>query len=395
MNPTLKIEDDTSTHRASDAVPAAQPSVGRRSMLKLGAAAGGALLGVGIAATGRDAAAAVVAGSSASAAESKRVVDRIDVHTHFIPAFYRQALVDAGLSKPDGIRGIPDWDEAAMLKLMDQLGVATAILSISSPGVHFGDDAKARALSRRVNEEARRLVDAYPGRFGFFASMPLPDVQGALDEAIYALDTLHADGVVFESNQHGMYLGDPKLDALYAELNRRNAVIFIHPTSPACDCSSRLRASYPQPMLEFIFDTTRSVSDMVLSGVLNLYPNLRVIVPHAGAALPMLTERIELLLPLLGTAGNPVSMRAAMRSLHFDLAGAPVPEMLGALLQVADPAHIHYGSDYPFTPPDTCEALLRKIETTSLLDQGMRRRVLRDNSRALFPHLASRASKLT
>lgn len=395
MNPTLKIEDDTSTHSASDPAPAAQPSVGRRSMLKLGAAAGGAFLGVGIAATGRDATAAVVAGSSASAAESKRVVDCIDVHAHFIPAFYRQALIDAGLSKPDGIRGIPDWDEAAMLKLMDQLGVATAILSISSPGVHFGDDAKARALSRRVNQEARRLVDAYPGRFGFFASVPLPDVQGALEEAIYALDTLHADGVVFESNQHGMYLGDPKLDALYAELNRRNAVIFIHPTSPACDCSSRLRASYPQPMLEFIFDTTRSVSDMVLSGVLNLYPKLRVIVPHAGAALPMLTERIELLLPLLGSAGAPVSMRAAMRSLHFDLAGAPVPEMLGALLQVADPAHIHYGSDYPFTPPDTCEALLRKIETTSLLDQGMRRRVLRDNSRALFPHLASRASKLT
>jgi predicted TIM-barrel fold metal-dependent hydrolase len=375
-------------------IGAVQPKANRRSVLRLGAAAGGAFLGLGMAAANAhaDAGTAAPGGVQDLPLDGERQRDRIDVHAHFIPAFYRQALIDAGLSKPDGIRGIPEWDEASMLGLMDQLGVATAMLSISSPGVHFGDDSKARALSRRINEEARRLADAHPGRFGSFASLPLPDVQGALEEAVYALDTLRADGVVFESNQHGMYLGDPKLDSLYAELDRRRAVIFVHPTSPACDCSSRLRASYPQPMLEFIFDTTRSISDMVLSGVLKRYPNLRVIVPHAGAALPMLTERIELLLPLLGQGGDAVSMRTAMRTLHFDLAGAPVPEMLGALLQVADPSHIHYGSDYPFTPADSCNALL-KIETTPLLDHAMRRRVLRDNSRALFPHLAGRTGK--
>lgn len=357
-----------------------------------GAAAGGAILGLGMAADDvrADAAERSATGAQDIPSDAGRQRDRIDVHAHFIPAFYRQALIEAGLSKPDGIRAIPEWDEAVMLSLMDRLGVATAMLSISSPGVHFGDDTKARALSRRVNEEARRLVNAHPGRFGFFASVPLPDVQGALEEVAYALDTLQADGLAFETNQHGLYLGDSRLEPLYAELDRRHAVVFVHPTSPACDCSARLRESYPQPMLEFIFDTTRSISDMVLSGVLKRYPNIRVIVPHAGAALPMLTERIELLLPLLGQGGDAVSMRAAMRTLHFDLAGAPVPEMLGALLQVADPSHIHYGSDYPFTPADTCDALLRKIESTPLLDQAMRLRVLRDNSRTLFPQLAAR-----
>ena len=284
---------------------------------------------------------------------------------------------------------MPEWDVESTLRVMDRLGVATAMLSISSPGVHFGDDAKARVLSRRVNEEGRRLVDAYPGRFGLFASMPLPDVDGAIAEATYAFNVLHADGVVFETNQHGIYLGDPKLEPLYAELNRRKAVMFVHPTSPACSCSDRLHQQYPQPMLEFLFDTTRSISDMVLAGVLERFPDLRVIVPHAGAALPVLLERIELLLPLLGQGKPMPSMRDAMRKLHFDLAGAPVPQLLGALLQVADPKRIHYGSDYPFTPADACDALLKKIETTPLLDSKTREDILRTNTLSLFPRVSA------
>jgi predicted TIM-barrel fold metal-dependent hydrolase len=199
---------------------------------------------------------------------------------------------------------------------------------------------------------------------------------------------LQADGVVLETNHHGLYLGDPKLDPVYAELNRRRAVIFLHPTSPACSCCERQSQRYPRPLLEFMFDTTRSVSDMVLAGVLERFPDLRVIVPHAGAALPVLVERIELLLPMLSEHGTAPSMRDAMRKLHFDLAGAPVPRLLEALLQVADPERIHYGSDYPFTPADACARLLRQIEATPLLDDTMRNRILRENARALFPRIA-------
>jgi predicted TIM-barrel fold metal-dependent hydrolase len=318
-----------------------------------------------------------------------RDLKRIDVHAHYIPEFYREILVESGLGQPDGIGSLPPWDEKKALRAMDRFGVSTAILSISSPGVHFGDDSQARTLARRLNEEGTRLIEEYPNRFGLFASVPLPDVEGSIQEAIYALDELGADGVVVESNHRGMYLGDPLLDPLYQELDRRGTVVFVHPTSPPCHCSARLAQQYLQPMMEFIFETTRSICDMILSGVLERFPNLRVMVPHAGAALPVLTERIDLLLPLLGRSkGGPLkSMRETLRNLHFDLAGAPIPELLGALLQMADYNRIHYGSDYPFTPPDACLSLLHQIESTPLLNQDLRKRIFRDSALNLFPQL--------
>jgi predicted TIM-barrel fold metal-dependent hydrolase len=234
-------------------------------------------------------------------------------------------------------------------------------------------------------------MDRYPGRIGLFASLPLPDVEASIEEAERALDDLGADGVVFESNHHGVYLGDPVLDPLYAELDKRSAVIFVHPTSPACECSARESKLYPRPMLEFLFDSTRSIADMVLSGVLKRFPNLKVIVPHAGAALPILMERIELLLPLLGKPGEsvPPSMREAMRELHFDLAGAPVPQLLPALLSVADIKHIHYGSDYPFTPEDSCSLLAERIASTPILTSADQALIWRDNALELFPRFAN------
>jgi predicted TIM-barrel fold metal-dependent hydrolase len=326
-------------------------------------------------------------------ASKPRPVERIDVHAHFLPAFYRQALIDAGESQPDGIASLPQWDEKTTLRVMDDLGIQTALLSISSPGVHFGDDARALDLARRCNDEGARLQTAYPGRFGHFACLPLPDVEGSIKEAARALDQLSADGVILETNHRGIYLGDPQLDPLYAELNRREAVIFVHPTSPACSCCSRLSASYPQPMVEFMFETTRSIADMVLSGVLERYPRLKVIVPHAGAALPALSERIELLLPMLGKEGapKPPSLREALRKLHFDLAGAPVPHLLEVLLSVADPHRLHYGSDYPFTPAHVCDMLAQKIENTPALTDELRQRIWSDNARELFPRLSGSA----
>ena len=315
----------------------------------------------------------------------------VDVHMHFIPAFYRHALASANMSSPDGISALPPWDEEDFLRVMDSLQIETAVLSISSPGVHFGNDRKALGLARKVNDEGRRLMDRYPGRIGLFASLPLPDLEASIKEAARALDDLGADGVVFESNHHGVYLGDPVLDPLYAELDKRSAVIFVHPTSPACECSARESKLYPRPMLEFLFDSTRSIADMVLSGVLKRFPNLKVIVPHAGAALPILMERIELLLPLLGRPGEsvPPSMREAMRELHFDLAGAPVPQLLPALLSVADIKHIHYGSDYPFTPEDSCSRLAERIASTPILTSADQALIWRDNALELFPRFAN------
>jgi len=311
--------------------------------------------------------------------------ERIDLHAHYIPDFYREALLAAGQAQPDGIPAIPEWDEPSALRAMDELNVGTAILSISSPGVHFGDPGDAVALARRVNEEGARLVKRYPGRFGFFASLPVPEFDEAVDELRYALDVLGADGVVLESNQRGVYLGDERLEPIYAEVAARNSLVFTHPTTPFG--AEHLSGRYPRPMLEFMFESTRSVADFILSGVLNRHPSLRLVVPHAGAALPVLVNRIDMLLPLLATPGGDAapSAREAMGQLHFDLAGAPVEELLRALLSVANPAHLYYGSDFPFTPFDACAGLAEQLEKTSLLDDEQRGQMFQGNAKALLP----------
>ena len=180
------------------------------------------------------------------------------------------------------------------------------------------------------------------------------------------------------------------MERLYAELNWRKTVAFIHPTSPSCSCCESLALGYPRPIMEFLFETTRSVVQMILSGVTIRYPDLRIIVPHAGAMLPVIASRVELLSPLLPLAkDHPLpDLRAELRKLHYDLAGAPLPELLGALLQVADKNHLHYGSDWPFTPADACEKLARQLDATPLLNADAKHATMDGNARQLFPRLA-------
>lgn len=313
---------------------------------------------------------------------------RIDVHCHYLPDFYRQALEENGQTQPDGMSAIPEWSEASALETMNQLGVRTAMLSISSPGIHFSNDADARALARRINDEGARLKREHPDRFGFFAITPLPDLDGAIAEATRALDDLDADGVSVETNQNGIYLGDEKLDVFYKELNKRKAVIFIHPTSPSCPCCESLALGYPRPMLEFMFETTRSVSQMILSGVTQRYPDLHIVVPHAGAALPVLASRLETLISIFEGGDAALNFKRELSRLHYDLAGAPLPELLSALLQIVSPERLLYGSDWPFTPTKSCMTLAKQLDETPLLTGEQRTQAMNSNALKLFPRLA-------
>jgi 6-methylsalicylate decarboxylase len=316
---------------------------------------------------------------------------RIDVHAHFLPNFYHDALVEAGQTSPDGFPGIPKWNEEAALNMMDQLQIEAALLSISSPGVHFGNDQKAKALSRRVNEEGTRLRQAHPRRFGLFAATPLPNIDMAIEEAVYAIDQLHAEGVCVESNHHGLYHGDPKLDPFYAELNRRKAAVFIHPTSPSCEGCGPLSLGYPSPMLEFMFETTRTVTHLVLSGVTTRFPDMRIIIPHAGAALSVLASRVDALAPFLlkGSATVIPQLKTEMRKLYYDLAGAPLPVLLDALLKIVDPDHLLYGSDWPFTPTAAVKDAVSALDSTPLLNGDLRQAVMAENALRLFAGLRS------
>ncbi|WP_299541358.1 amidohydrolase family protein [uncultured Streptomyces sp.] len=279
----------------------------------------------------------------------------IDVHAHFVTDSYVARARKAGHHLPDGVPAWPSWSARDHLALMDRSGIETAVLSVSSPGVHFGDPASARALAREVNEDGAAVVRDHPGRFGLFASLPLPDVEGALAEIGHAFDTLGADGVVLETNTEGVYLGDPRLEPVFAELDRREAVVFLHPTSPVCWEKSAL--GRPRPMIEFIFDTARTVTDLLFAGTLDRHPRLKVIVPHCGGALPVLADRIngfmKLFLP--GEQDAPDAV-AQLGRLYYDLAGPAFPRQLPALLNLAAPDHLLYGSDYCWTPSAAAEA---------------------------------------
>lgn len=354
----------------------------------IGIAAGAAILSTPVA-TATSLSSNDTAGSSDKPKSPK---GRIDVHTHYIPDTYRAALEAAGHSKPSGMPGIPAWSVDQHLRVMDKLGIQTSMLSISAPGLHFGDDQAARKMARYCNDEGANAVKAHPDRFGLFAVTPLPDVEGALLEIDYAFDVLKADGIVMETNFHGLYLGDEKLEQVFASINRRQGTLFIHPTNPHCPCCQDGKTlqplNYPYPMMEFIFETTRAVFNLILSGTLERYPDIKVIVPHAGAAVPLLAERAA----AFGAFGvgkqKDKPLHDSLRRLYYDLAGFPVPVALDALLHVADPTHILYGSDWPFTPEPLAIKLAADLDNAGQITSAMHQAFMRDNALAMFPRLS-------
>ncbi|MFJ2645615.1 amidohydrolase family protein [Streptomyces sp. NPDC087420] len=308
----------------------------------------------------------------------------IDVHAHYITPTYRQALIDAGLDQPDGMSAIPAWSVDGALELMDSTGIAAALLSVSSPGFAVGDHHTARALVRQVNEEGAALVKANPTRFGLLASLPLPDADAAVEEVAHVFDVLKADGISLETNYEGTYLGDPSFRPVLAELNERQAVVHLHPTSPACWEATALGRA--RPMIEFLFDTTRTVTQLILDRVVENYPDIRFIVPHAGAALPVLADRIAAF--ALTESTPPVDVIGALKRLHYDVAGFALPRALPALLHLVDTERLLYGSDYPFTAEAAVKALGVRLAATDVLTAQQRQRVLSGNAARLFPRLA-------
>jgi 6-methylsalicylate decarboxylase len=312
--------------------------------------------------------------------------DRIDVHFHYLSPEYREKMIDAVGAWSDGFPA-PHWSAEGALAMMDRMGIATGMLSVSSPGVHFGNDANARILARSVNEFAARTIGEHRGRFGGFASLPLPDVDGALEEIAYAFDTLKLDGVVMLTNFNGVYLGDKRLDPVFDELNRRSAVLFIHPTSPICWQQSAL--GYPRPMIEFTFDSTRAVVNLIFSGTTARCPKLRIIVPHAGGTLPFLARRIGMFARGLasGSANAPICAEEQLRRLYYDLAGSPGSNALAPLLEMTERSHILYGSDYVHTPEAVVSMHLAELLSSKLLSPEDFQAIARTNALALIPRL--------
>lgn len=220
-----------------------------------------------------------------------------------------------------------------------------------------------RQVIRACNEYGARLKAAYPDRFRFCAALPLPDVESAVAEAIYALDTLGADGVKLATNSRGQYLGDEALDPLMEVLDSRQAVILIHPHKPV-PVNEPLTGRVPLAACEYLAETTRALMNMLARNLLVRYPHVKVVVPHCGSFLPLAVPRMKAIMPALQARGSmgEVDMEANLSRLYYDLAGAASPAVIRTLLTITTPDHILYGSDYPYQPAEVLTRNLRQLE---------------------------------
>ncbi|MEU6579583.1 amidohydrolase family protein [Nocardia sp. NPDC046763] len=312
---------------------------------------------------------------------------RIDTHHHIVPPLYRDWLLSQG--ETAGGLPVPTWDVDTDLAFMDSQGIQAAVLSVSTPGTHLGDDTEARTWARKVNDYAAEIVKDRPGRYGFFATLPLPDVDGALEEAAYALDQLGADGIILLANHRGTYLGDPSFEPLMAELGRRGTTVFVHPA----ELPGPLVPGVPPFAADFLLDTTRAAMNLVLSGTTTRHPDTTFILSHGGGFLPYAAHRISLTLEgyqqITGVESvmHRETILAELRRFYFDTALTANPDTLPTLLTFADPTRITFGSDFPYATPEISAYFTHQLDAYPL-DNHQRTAIDHRNAEALFPRLA-------
>jgi 6-methylsalicylate decarboxylase len=308
---------------------------------------------------------------------------RIDVHHHAFPPEYLAATERLGLKAGGGI-AFPDWSPTASIEIMDKHGIGAAILSLASPGVYFGDAVAARDLARGCNEYMASLVRERPDRFGFFAHVPLPSTSDAINETAHAFDTLKCDGIGLLGDVDDRFLGNPEFDELMQELDRRKAVVFIHPNVHSS--SKQLGLKFPAALFEFLADTTRAVLNLALSGTLHRYREVRWILSHAGGAVACHAWRWALAdrSPLV-QKNAPNGVLSYLRQLYFDTALSPSPFAMKPVLDLAGPGHVLFGSDFPYVHGDVLDYEVEQLDELDVFDPPAREAMTNGNALKLFP----------
>jgi len=318
---------------------------------------------------------------------------RIDVHHHLIPPAFTQTMAAKGITEVAGTP-LPSWTPAQSIAVMDDNGIATAITSLSAPGVYFGDVGEACDLARRCNDFAAEMAVRYPRRFGSFAVLPMPFTAQACVEAVYALDVLKADGIVLLGSTEGRFLGDPAFDELMAELDRRQTIVFVHPNIHRT--STEIGLSTAAFILEFLCDTTRAAVNLILSGTMERHPNTRWILAHAGGFLPFIAWRVSLVNNFPRYAETaPQGVLTYVRRFYYDTALSPSPFALAALRELVDPSHILFGSDFPFAPASLVGVEVKNLGDLTLFDEATMAGIGRGHSLGLFPKHAHAGEQVT
>ena len=302
----------------------------------------------------------------------------IDVHHHIAPPAYI-AEGGAGVGGP-----LKTWSLAKSLEDLEQAGVATAIVSITQLAKHIASDAQRRNLARSCNDYAAKLVADHRGRFGMFTALPLPDVEGALREIEYGMDVLKADGVGMYTSYHDKWLGDPAFDPVFAELNRRKAVIYVHPAAP--DCCQNLVPGVGDPAIEYGTDTSRAITRMVFSGSSQRYPDIRVIWSHAGGTMPYLIERFVRMAQTRDYAKLlPQGFMPEARRFFYDTAQVANHTTLSCAREVIPDGRFVFGSDFPYR---TAAEHIDGLEACGVFDGAQLDAIARGNVAAILPQYA-------
>jgi aminocarboxymuconate-semialdehyde decarboxylase len=317
----------------------------------------------------------------------------VDLHHHVIPDFYWEASNEDG-NAAGGINP-PPWSLDGAIAYLDEAGIDVAVPSISTPGVHFGDNRAARTLARRVNEYLAENKRDRPDRFGGFAALPLPDVDGALEEIDYVFDVLGLDGVSLMSNAGGTYLGDSRFDSVFAELQRRGAVVFVHPNASPDPVAHTL--GLPDTLLDYPVDTSRAVAKLHYSNTFARTPDVKYIFVHGGGTIPFLAERFGIVdaMDVIPGAEERGPFSETVKRLYWDTASAFGDPVLHLLRSVTGLQNVVFGTDYPYPHNEISIGGLRSVENTSELTDGERRSVLGGSAARLIPRLANVGSPPT
>lgn len=307
------------------------------------------------------------------------------------------------MTRPNTADGFQEWTPERHISLMRETNITTAILSISTPGTYLQpfNISLTKEISRTTNVELSEICAAHPNHFRFFASLPLPSIQESLDEIDYALDILGAVGFCVLSNANGIYLGDKALDPIFDKLNERKAILMVHPTSckiltsgAASDPQSGMKMivvnplPIPSGLLEYMFDETRAVVNLLLSKTVTRCPDIKFIMSHAGCVLPSVLDRVAVALQTFFNAEvDSNDMKKLLRErFHFDLAGLPWPDMIHGLLRIVGPERLVYGSDYCWSPPALVKTLIETMDegAVEIWNDDAIKEVYAGNAKRLF-----------
>jgi len=328
---------------------------------------------------------------SNSAGFNRKVELMIDVHSHVLLPIWLKAASTAGEVPPGGT---PEWSVEKHLAVMDRYGITASVLSWPR-ATHFLKGQAARDLAREINEELAGIVTQYPKKFGAFAALPLDDLNATVEEAVYALDVLGLDGISCSSNIDGAYLGDSRFDEWFAEMDRRAVTLFVHPALPKA--VDQVASGINAAILEFMFDTTRMATNMVLSGAKRRFSNIRMICTHAGGTVPYLASRISVLEPIFGAGPNrPVQtaeqVLEGLGTFYFDLTASTAAAVLDALRHLVPPSQLLAGYDFPLMPETTIGPAIGQLERYPNFSTEERRMILTGTLASCFLGSPQRAN---